>query len=653
MDVRRRRTDASAPARFQCGSRAPWSEALERRVLLAVSPAGAEFLVNPPGEGFHATTRQSVATNADGDSVVAWNAADGTNARRYDSAGVALGDVFLVSAGAGGARVAMGSGGEFVVVSSRGYTDRVGIDVVARRYDATGTPQGEEFLVSDQSPRVRQNYSVAMNDAGEFVIAWSSPDRNGLNYQLHAHRYDSSGSSQGGQFLVEAAPYDESIASPSVAIGAEGEFVVAWDGSSRPPPDGRQRLDVYARRYSADGEALGEKFVVNPQPANAGGAFAVMEDDGDFIVAYGANGMHVQRYSAVGVELGDPVFLNAEGTRLAPSFTATGDVGGLIVAWERTIRSGPTRPEVDVDVYAQCFDGTGSPLGDEFLVNTTTAGLQDSASVAVDDEGDFIVAWTSWDAEWNAGDVYARRYVAGVPAASVAGRHVFYNHSNFDGNDDEANVADDNAIAPDKNALLAGQRRLAGFDNIISYDKGINGVMVDVLGLPQDATLAAADFGVNGGPAPASVTVRRGAGVLGSDRVTLLWPDYAIRNGWLRVTVKANGNTGLLSPDVFSFGNLIGETGDDASPLRVNRADLMAVRGRLFSSLPTALTSQYDFNRDGRVNVVDLAIVRRSLGHNLANTEAAAALTVRAAPLPMETYFGDRRSRRSADGLLE
>src|SRR5205085_6961861 len=67
------------------------------------------------------------------------------------------------------------------------------------------------------------------------------------------------------------------------------------------------------------------------------------------------------------------------------------------------------------------------------------------------------------------------------PTAEVVGRHLFYNHSVFDGNDRGANAADDAAVAPDKVALLPGQS--ATFDNVSNYARGINGVIVDVRGM--------------------------------------------------------------------------------------------------------------------------------------------------------------------------
>ena len=127
--------------------------------------------------------------------------------------------------------------------------------------------------------------------------------------------------------------------------------------------------------------------------------------------------------------------------------------------------------------------------------------------------------------------------------------------------------------------------------------------------------------------------VRRGAGPGGSDRITLVWPDYnpladpaavAVANGWMEVTVKANGHTGLAVPDVFSFGNLI--------TFRVNALDLSAVKRALNSG--SGVTGRYDFNRDGRVNALDLAAVRGNLNHTLGAITATPA-----APAPASPFF--------------
>ena len=239
----------------------------------------------------------------------------------------------------------------------------------------------------------------------------------------------------------------------------------------------------------------------------------------------------------------------------------------------------------------------------------------------------------------------AEPFSAPLPAR-VVGRHVFYNNSRYDGADAAANSADDAAIAPDKHALLPGDAASAA--NVTSYARGINGVMIDVMNLPTGAGPSAADFvldvidpaGPGGGGlavVPASVSVRRGAGEGGSDRVTLTFADNTVRNTWLRIRTLAGAATGLAGGDEFSFGNLVGDTGDgDAAPFRVNALDLAAVRRAVNTT--SDLAGRFDFNRDGRVNALDLSAVRSNLNRSL---DAPPAVPVPSAA----TIFADGLSK--------
>ena len=207
--------------------------------------------------------------------------------------------------------------------------------------------------------------------------------------------------------------------------------------------------------------------------------------------------------------------------------------------------------------------------------------------------------------------------------ATIAGRQVFYNNSTFDGNDAGANASDDGAIGTDKQALIAGQ--LASTANYTSFSRGINGIMVDVAGLANPAGLSAADFEFRVGnsadptswsllaldPTDIVVAVRPDAGVAGSDRVTILFPDGAIQNTWLQVTVKANATTGLGAPDVHYWGHALGETGDVIGDTLVDNYDVAGVLANPHTAGdPAAITDPYDFNRDQLVDAVDAALAQ-------------------------------------------
>ena len=205
---------------------------------------------------------------------------------------------------------------------------------------------------------------------------------------------------------------------------------------------------------------------------------------------------------------------------------------------------------------------------------------------------------------------------------------MFYDGSAYDGGADGA--ADDAAVAPDKRALPADETQSESFDNVTSYSKGLNGIMVDVRGLPAASNVSAADFDYRAWRGTSyqdveeilnivrpRVAVRRGAGACESDRVTLYFPGVNVgpfgtlrplTNAWLLVTFKAIPNTGLTRPDAFYFGNLPGETGDGETPLGVGVPDRARTLGAASGTAP--ITSRFDHNRDGRVNALDIAAVR-------------------------------------------
>ena len=229
-----------------------------------------------------------------------------------------------------------------------------------------------------------------------------------------------------------------------------------------------------------------------------------------------------------------------------------------------------------------------------------------------------------------------------APPPRVVARHVAHG----DGNP-----------SPGKRPLLPGGSATA--ENYTNDSRGVGGLLVDVAGLPAGATPSASDVilhvgnGTTWAPLAAAptVTLRRGDGAGGSDRVAIALPDYAARNAWLRVTLRGGPGTGLARDDVFYVGNLVGDTGGGGTPV-VNAIDLARTRLNVGRTTPAALAAS-DFNRDGRVNAVDVGIVRVNQRRTLplftapvAAAPAVAATTgARIIPPPSgRTPVPDRRS---------
>ncbi len=249
----------------------------------------------------------------------------------------------------------------------------------------------------------------------------------------------------------------------------------------------------------------------------------------------------------------------------------------------------------------------------------------------------------------------------------IAGRHVFYNNSFFDSASSTCNTLvgqtcnDDTAIATDKVALAPGQT--AGIANYISYNRSINGLMIDVApganGSPLPAgPLAASNFDFKiansanlgsyvAAAAPLSINVTPGGGVGGSDRIVIIWADNAIPNTeWLRVVVKSNvsgGQLDLATDDIFYFGVAIGESlTPSAMRAIVSSTDEIDVRNHPHNSLPAnrvpvamnstyqvgnAPDARYDYDKSSTVSTTDEIIAR----YNPTNT-ATALLLLNPAP---------------------
>ncbi len=210
---------------------------------------------------------------------------------------------------------------------------------------------------------------------------------------------------------------------------------------------------------------------------------------------------------------------------------------------------------------------------------------------------------------------------------TVLGRHVFYNESKFDGDTAGVSVSDDLAIATDKSPYLAGSGT-ATFENITSYSRGINGIMIDVANPAGTITADDFTFRVSSPPSltndpstwaippdPAIVAVRPGAGISGSDRVEIIWAEGAIQNQWLQVILEGddadggfNTNTGLAESDIFYFGNRTGDAGSGMPWMAITNAiDRIAARNNAADD--AGVENLYDFNRDGSVDDVDEGIV--------------------------------------------
>jgi hypothetical protein len=274
--------------------------------------------------------------------------------------------------------------------------------------NASAQPVGNEFRVNTYTTNDQTRPRVSVGGTGGLVVVWQSQYQDGSEGGIFGQRYDGTGGALGGEFQVNSTTAGEQVF-PAVSFGSSN-FVVAWFATS---PNG-----IFARRFATSGAALGLDFRVSTYTTNNQFPAVATQQDGSFVVVWqtafgpGNTGVFGARYGSTGDPLGGEFRISRVTTSFQgyPAVTSDGS-GGFVVAW-----FGNAPDNGGVDLFARRYASDGSPAAPEFRVNNETSSTQRSASIAAAPNGDFVVAWQSYQQDGSQNGVFCRRYASsGAP----------------------------------------------------------------------------------------------------------------------------------------------------------------------------------------------------------------------------------------------
>ncbi|MFM9972831.1 MAG: beta strand repeat-containing protein, partial [Burkholderiales bacterium] len=136
---------------------------------------------------------------------------------------------------------------------------------------------------------------------------------------------------------------------------------------------------------------------------------------GDYVVTWESNlqdgsgyGVYAQRFDQTGSAVGGETLINTTtaNDQRAPFIAALAD-GGYLVAWYSELQDGSGS-----GVYAQRYDASGVAVGVEKRINSTTADIQSYPAIGALPDGGYVVTWSSNLQDGNAYGIYAQRYGA-------------------------------------------------------------------------------------------------------------------------------------------------------------------------------------------------------------------------------------------------
>lgn len=365
------------------------SDALEGRVLPSAHPVGPELALNsataPRGP-------KALLSDAAGNFVVIQSGLDasgtGIYGSRYDSLGNPVGSEFQVNVWTTGdqrySSASMNAEGDFVVTWNQSWINGGGVQgIFVRSFDKTGLPLTDDIAVAVPTVPTESHPSVAIMANGDFLVTWDVLAHSGLQRVVMARLFNSSGTPLGNEFQVNEILGDEDAVTPDVACNEFGQFVITWTVDDPDDNDSHAATEIYARLYDQFGSAVSQQFRVNTTSiVSKVGSHVSVDPDGDFVVTWSSY-----------------------------------DIA-------------PWTPEMEMEVYFQRFDFEGNPLGSQTLVNNEVYEVQEVNDIAIDEDGDFVITWNSWGDDGDRFGIFAREFDSeGIARAGSFQVNTFTEHN--------------------------------------------------------------------------------------------------------------------------------------------------------------------------------------------------------------------------------
>ena len=221
-------------------------------------------------------------------------------------------------------------------------------------FSLAGMPVGTEFQINESTQGSQHQPTLARNASGQTIVLWKQDGQHEHAPALVAQRYDTMGNPTGSESILHHADQND-MNRPAAAMAPNGMVLAVWEGQI----EGGEGMDILSQRFGITNQPIGPVVRVNSTTAKQ------------------------QRHAAV----------------------AIGQGGESIVLWESEGEG-----QGDTDIFGQRYDANGSPVGNEYRVNTTTAGNQKDPVATFDHQGNIFVVWQGESPSGNGAAVYGQRY---------------------------------------------------------------------------------------------------------------------------------------------------------------------------------------------------------------------------------------------------
>ena len=236
------------------------------------------------------------------------------------------------------------------------------------------------------------NPVIAVAANGSFVVVWEDDIDNNDFFQIWAAGFNSDGSLRFNRITVnsEAAGQQKN---PDIAMSPNGEFVVVWEDDQ----DGNGRFNILGRGFNADGTPRFSDRLMALTGAGASVDPSIgMADDGSFVVTWADdedyNGFYqikARGFNSNGSQRFSPMTVNSAGAgqQIQPDIALNSN-GDYVIAW-----ADDQDGNWFYDIKARGFFANSGERFSDTTLNSVGTASQYRPVLGLADDGNFAAAW--------------------------------------------------------------------------------------------------------------------------------------------------------------------------------------------------------------------------------------------------------------------
>jgi hypothetical protein len=247
---------------------------------------------------------------------------------------------------------------------------------------------GDEFPVNAQTEGNQVDPAAAMSADGRFLLCWCGPGLEPDNDDIFIRLFDSNAVPEANDIVINEFT-DNGQRNPRASALAEG-YVIVWESKGFLGDTNRQ---ICARILDPNAQAVGPEIRISDAVTDCRNPDIATDTQGRILVTWleGKSSYHVKArtFDANGIAEGPSFRVDTVSPRsvTSPSI-AMHNQGDFIIAWD-----GDPNRAADDDIHLRQYDLNGLALGDQVMVNTSRLGAQRNPRITLNAHGIGLVVW--------------------------------------------------------------------------------------------------------------------------------------------------------------------------------------------------------------------------------------------------------------------